>query len=146
MEELFELRSCIEDGRYADALVVLGEMEDMSRDDKINKIGSYLEILLLHLIKKHAEKRTTKSWEASIFNSVYQINKVNKRRKSGGYYLTPREIEEAVQENYPVALKHASLEAFEGMMDDAELAEQVDETTISKEALKLILESRTNSN
>ena len=33
MEELFELRSCIEEGRYADALVLIGEMEEMSRDD-----------------------------------------------------------------------------------------------------------------
>jgi len=61
MEELYELRSYIEQGRYADALVLLGEMEEMSRDDKINKVGSFLEILLLHLIKRHAEKRTTRS-------------------------------------------------------------------------------------
>lgn len=142
MEELFELRSCIEEGRYADALVLLGEMEEMSRDDKINKIGSFLEILILHLIKKHAEKRTTRSWETSIFNSVYQINKINKRRKSGGYYLQPDEIAMAVKESYPIALKHASLEAFEGMYTDGELSEKVDEDRISAEALDLVLKGQ----
>lgn len=52
MEELLELRSYIEQGRYADALVLIGEMEEMSRDEKINKIESFLQILLLHLIKQ----------------------------------------------------------------------------------------------
>ena len=42
MEELFELRTHIEKGRYAEALVLLGEMEEMSREDKINKIESFL--------------------------------------------------------------------------------------------------------
>ena len=46
MEELFELRSYIEQGRYAEALNLIGEMEEMSRDDKISKIASFLEILL----------------------------------------------------------------------------------------------------
>lgn len=32
MEEIFELRTCLEQGRYNDAMILLGEM---SRDDKI---------------------------------------------------------------------------------------------------------------
>ncbi|CAN5719770.1 hypothetical protein BH10CHL1_BH10CHL1_00630 [soil metagenome] len=51
MEELAELRSYIEQGKYPEALVLLGEMEEMSHEDKINKIGSFVVILLLHLIK-----------------------------------------------------------------------------------------------
>ncbi len=42
MEELFELKNHIEQGRYEDALALTGEMEEMSRDDKINKIESYM--------------------------------------------------------------------------------------------------------
>ena len=42
---------------YAEALNLRGEIEEMSKDDKISKIGSYLGILLLHLIKQPAEKR-----------------------------------------------------------------------------------------
>jgi pentatricopeptide repeat protein len=37
MEELLELRAHIEQGRYAKALSLIGEMEEMSRDDKIQK-------------------------------------------------------------------------------------------------------------
>ncbi len=97
MEELFELRTYIEQGRYQNALTLLGEMEEMSKDDKINKITSYLEILLLHLIKQHVEKRTTKSWNASIRNSLIHIGRTNKRRKAGGCYLSQNEIIEAMK-------------------------------------------------
>ena len=31
MEELFELKSHVEQGRYAEALTLIGEMEEMSR-------------------------------------------------------------------------------------------------------------------
>jgi hypothetical protein len=31
MEELFELRACLEQQRYADALVLLGEMDDLNQ-------------------------------------------------------------------------------------------------------------------
>jgi len=66
MEELFELRTAIEEQRYADALILLGEMEKMNKDDKLNKIDSFAIILLLHLIKRQAEQRTTRSWDLSI--------------------------------------------------------------------------------
>ncbi|MCH8317859.1 MAG: hypothetical protein IIA88_05080, partial [Bacteroidetes bacterium] len=51
MEELLELKTCIEEQRYADALELIGFMEEMSKEDKIHKIYSYTVILLIHLIK-----------------------------------------------------------------------------------------------
>jgi hypothetical protein len=66
MEELLELRSYIEQQRYPEALNLIAELEEMSREDKINKIRSFAVILLLHLIKQEAEKRTTRSWDVSI--------------------------------------------------------------------------------
>jgi len=33
MEELFELKNFVEQGKYAEALTLIGEMEEMSRDD-----------------------------------------------------------------------------------------------------------------
>lgn len=44
MEELFELRTAIEEHRYSDALRLIDEMEEMSRDEKINKVDSYVII------------------------------------------------------------------------------------------------------
>ena len=84
MEELLELRNCILSQEYAKALLIIDELEEMSKDDKLTKISSYIIILLIHLIKQEAENRSTRSWEKSILNSLDRIKFVNKRRKAGG--------------------------------------------------------------
>jgi hypothetical protein len=135
MDELQDLREHIEHGRYAAALTLIGEMEEMSRDDKIQKIESFLQVLLVHLIKQQVEGRTTRSWDVSIHNAADAIRRVNKRRRAGGWYLSDTELAEAVDEILPSALRQASLEAFEGRYDDAELAGMFDETTVRDAAI-----------
>ena len=70
MEEILTLKELLHQGKVSEALVIVEELEEMSKSDKINKIFSYGIILLLHLIKQVAENRTTKSWESSIRNCV----------------------------------------------------------------------------
>jgi len=140
MIELLELEKCIKEERYADALAIIGDMEEMSREDKINKIYSYMVILMIHLIKQHAEKRSSPSWERSIYNSVEAIRVTNKRRKTGGYYVEKEELEELCCQAYPPALKNASYEVYEGRYEASELAEMVDGNKIRNESLKLILQ------
>jgi Domain of unknown function DUF29 len=139
MEELLALRRYIEQQRYTEALDLLAEMEEMSREDKVNKIYSFAEILLLHLIKQRAEQRTTRSWDLSIRNAARQIARVNKRYKSGGTYLSEAELCEVLAEAYQPALERAALEAFEGRYDDVELGQKVDRATIEQKALQLII-------
>jgi len=139
MEELFTLKAYIEQGQYAEALQLVEEMEEMAKDDKINKIYSFTVILLLHLLKRHAERRTTRSWEYSIWNASYQIRRVNKRRKSGGFYLSDEEMREVMAEAYPDALKRAALEAFEGQYTEAQLETMIDREQLQQEALGMIL-------
>ncbi|MBD2691401.1 DUF29 family protein [Anabaena catenula] len=138
MEELLELRQLLEQGKIPEALLLVDELEEMSLSDKINKIDSYGVILLIHLIKQKAEKRSTRSWEISIENAVREINKINKRRKSGGVYLNQTELLEIFQEGYQVSLKRASLEAFEGRYEAEELAAMVVKQEILTQALELI--------
>lgn len=138
MEELYELRKYLESGRYDDALLLLDEMEEMSRDDKINKLSSFMEILLIHLIKQAAEQRTTRSWEVSIRNSVRHIVKINKRRRAGGWYLTDAELSLAMQDAYESALDSASLEIFEGQYTAEEIDARVDRTAVMDAALNMV--------
>lgn len=138
MEELLELRRFIEQQRYAEALDLIAEMEEMSREDKINKIDSFSEILLLHLIKQEVEARTTRSWELTIRNAVRQIARVNRRRKSGGTYLDESELREIIAEVYPPALERAALETFEGRYDAQELGQKANRATLQQKALELI--------
>ena len=92
MEELLELKTLLTEGKVSDALALVDEMTEMSKDDKINKISSYAKILLLHLIKQQAEKRSTRSWDLSIENAVDEIQKINRRRKAKGTYLSDEEL------------------------------------------------------
>ena len=135
MEELLELKELLISGNIPNALLLVEEMTEMSKDDKLNKIFSFGIILLIHLIKQSAEKRSTKSWELSIANSVKQIQRINKRRKTGGYYLTLPELQETLEDAYESALNQAALEAFEGRYEVDELAMMVDKEIILQQAL-----------
>jgi hypothetical protein len=139
MEELLELKSLLMGGNISDALLLVEEMTEMSKDDKLNKIFSFSIILLLHLIKQQAEKRTTRSWEVSIRNSVRQIQRSNKRRKAKDNYLTSEEVQETLIDAYQSALDGAALEAFEGRYEAEELDRMVKKNTIIDQAMQLIL-------
>ena len=111
----------------------------MSKEDKLNKIFSYALILLIHLIKKHAEQRSTRSWDFSIAHAVLQIRRTNLRRKSGGFYASSGELQEILAEAFDLALKKAALEIFEGGLDETELAGKLDKAAIIKEAMGEIM-------
>lgn len=99
---------------HKEMLLRVEELEEMGLNDIIKTIRSDAVILLLHLIKQQAENRTTRSWEVSICNSVREIQRENKRRKAGGYYLAPEELIETLEEAYLNAIDEASLEVEEG--------------------------------
>ncbi len=138
MEELFTLKDLLLKGDISGALIVVEELEEMSRDDKISAISSYGVILLLHLIKQQAEKRTTRSWDLSIKNSARWIQRKNKRRKAGGYYLTPEELRLALEEVYPDAIDKAAIEVEEGRYDTAILEKMVNREEILSQGMALI--------
>ena len=140
MEELTILREHIEAENYQEALRLIDELEAMSKEDKLQKIRSYLTIMLVHLIKQSAEQRTTRSWDFSVRNAAREIKYVNKRRKSGGHYASEEELRELIDEAYPSAIDKASLEAFEGMHRDTELEAMIDVAQTKARALTLIIE------
>ncbi|AKV65691.1 DUF29 family protein [Microcystis panniformis] len=139
MEELLELKNLLLAGNVPDALILVEEMTEMSKDDKLNKIFSFSIIVLLHLIKQQAEKRSTRSWETSISNSVRQIQRINQRRKTGGNYLTSEELKETLDDAYSSALRQGALEAFEGIYQPEEIEAMIDKNKIINQALELIL-------
>ncbi|XWK86448.1 MAG: DUF29 family protein [Phormidium sp.] len=139
MEELLTLKELLHQGKISEALLIVEELEEMSKSDKLNKIFSFGIILLLHLIKQSAENRTTKSWDTSILNSVKQIQRTNKRHKAKGNYLTEEELLETLEDAYDSALRDAAIEAFEGRYEAEEIGEMVNREEIIKKAINLIL-------
>ena len=138
MEELMTLKNYLLAGDITAALTLVDEMEEMSKDDKISTIASYAVVLLLHLIKQQIEQHTTKSWDVSIRNCVRQINRKNKRRKAGGYYLTKEELLNILQEVFNDAIDQASLEVADGKYDYEQLSALVDKNFIIDQAMSLI--------
>lgn len=139
MEELLELKGFLLNGNIADALLLVEEMTEMSKDDKLNKIFSFAKVLLLHLIKQQAENRTTRSWDLSIKNAVREIQRTNQCRKTKGNYCEPSELRETMEDAYDIALDAAAREAFEGRYESAELGAMVDRPGIIDQAIILIL-------
>lgn len=141
MEELLELKEFLLGGNIHEALLLVEEMTEMSKDDKLNKVFSFSIILLMHLIKQQAKKHSTRSWDVTIRNAVRQIQRSNKRRKAGGNYLSSTELLETLTEAYESALDAAALEAFGGQYEASEIAAMIDREGIIQEAIALILEN-----
>jgi hypothetical protein len=138
MDELLELRRHLEAGDYSAALHILDELDEMSRKDTLYKIQSFMEIVLIHLVKQHAEQRSTRLWELSIRLACRRIQRLNKRRKAGGWYLAAEELLEALAEVYDDAIDRAAFEAFEGQYASSELAAMVNRHEILEQALALM--------
>jgi len=138
MEELLMLRDLLLQGDIPAALVIVDELEEMSRKDIINNIRSYAKVLLLHLIKQQAENRTTRSWDISIRNSTWEIQELNKRPKAAGYYLPLIELRSILEVAYPRAVDAASLEVREGQYQPEELETMVNREETIDRALALI--------
>jgi hypothetical protein len=136
LDELDELRQAVQSGNYQHALALIDEMDEMSRDDKITKIESYMRVLLIHLIKQQAEDRVTRSWQASMDEAVERIRSINKRRQSGGCYLDEDALTESLHDMWPSALRWAALEAFEGVYTADQLATMVQQDDLLDAALQ----------
>jgi hypothetical protein len=142
-EELEQLRRYLEAGHLDAAFGLLDEMDEMSRDDKIHKIQSYMHVLLVHLIKQAAEHRTTPSWERSIRNALFWIPRINRRRKAGGWYIAADELQEALVDVYEHALDSAAAEALAGEHTTATLGALVDRDTLLVQAYEMIIAAHT---
>ena len=138
MEELLELKALLLKGDIKGSLAIVEELEDMSKNGIISTIRSYAVILLLHLIKQQAEKRTTRSWDVSIRNSVREIQRQNKRRNAAGYYLSDEELTETLNDAYLNALDAASLEVESGRYQSEQIEAIIDKNKLISDAFLLI--------
>jgi Domain of unknown function DUF29 len=139
VEELLDLRIAIEEGRYDDALLLVEDMNDMAKKSIIDTIGSFIQVLLIHLIKQDVEQRMTRSWLGSIIYSAGNIQKRNRRNKSNGTYMNENDLSAAIDEYFESARRLASLEAFDGKYSPREFAALVDAEAVKAKALDYIL-------
>jgi hypothetical protein len=129
-QELIDLRTSILEGRYADALAIVDELEGMSKQAILRNIESFLVRMLVHLIKNQIEQRLTNSWVASISDSLRQIQKLNLKENKTSYYIKQDEWEPFLEEAIEAAIRPASVEVMDGVYNSFQLSELVDRTEI----------------
>jgi hypothetical protein len=137
-QELIDLRTSILEGRYADALAIVDELEGMSKQAILRNIESFLVRMLVHLIKNKIEQRLTNSWVASISDSLRQIQKLNLKENKTSYYIKQDEWEPFLEEAIEAAIRPASVEVLEGAYNSFQLSELVDRTEIMMTAQRLL--------
>jgi hypothetical protein len=137
-QELIDLRTSILEGRYADALAIVDELEGMSKQAILRNIESFLVRMLVHLIKNQIEQRLTNSWVASISDSLRQIQKLNLKENKTSYYIKQDEWEPFLEEAIEAAIRPASVEVLDGAYNSFQLSELVDRTEIIMTAQRLL--------
>ena len=137
-QELINLRTYIQEGRYADALIIVDELEGMSKQAILRNLQAYLRILLIHLIKNQLEQRLTNSWVASIRNSLIEIKKLNLKDNKNSYYINLTEWDIYIEDEIEVAVPDASVEVLNGIYNEFQLTEMVDKNQIIQTALKFL--------
>ncbi|MEH2377139.1 DUF29 family protein [Nostoc sp.] len=137
-QELIDLRTCIQEGRYADALVIVDELEGMSKQAILRNIQAYLRILLIHLIKNQLEQRLTNSWVASIRNSLIEVKKLNLKDNKKSDYINLNEWDSYIEDEIEAAVRDASVEVLNGIYNEFQLADLVDRNQIIQTVLKLL--------
>lgn len=137
-QELAELRTSILSGRYDEALMLVDELEEMSKKAILQKIESFLVRMLIHLIKNQVEQRLTNSWAASIRDSVLKIQGLNLKDNKTAYYIKQEEWTDNLERAFKDAIYEASVEVSNGIYKPRQLREIVDKTQIMNAANQLI--------
>jgi Domain of unknown function DUF29 len=137
-QELIDLRASILEGRYEDALAIVDELEGMSKQAIIGNIQSFLDRMLMHLIKNQVEQRLTNSWAASIADSIQKIKRLNLKENKTSYYIKSDEWDELLEESIKTAIISASVEAMNGQLSPIQLSELVDTSQVINNAKALL--------
>jgi hypothetical protein len=138
VQELIDLRTCIEEQRYDEALMIVDELEGMGKQAILRNIQSYLLRLLIHLIKNQIEQRLTNSWAASIRGSIREINKLNIKDNKKSYYIQQHEWKNWLEEILEDAIRDASVEVMNGSYTPFQLSEMVERDSILNTAQILL--------
>lgn len=137
-QELIDLRNSILEGRYADALEIVDELDWMSKKATLRSIKSFLVRMLIHLIKNQVEQRLTNSWIASISDSVVQIQDLNLHDNKTSHYVKRDEWELMLENALAAAIRPASVEVLNGKLKPSQLSQMIDKSQIFTTAQQLL--------
>lgn len=137
-QELIDLRASILEGRYEDALLIVDDLDWMSKKGTLLAIESFLLRMLIHLIKNQLEQRLTNSWSASIRGSLVEIKQRNLQDSKSSYYVKQDEWDSMLEDRVEQAIRDASVEVLNGNYNSFQLSEMVDRDRVIITAKSLL--------
>ncbi len=138
IQELTDLKNCILEERYQDALLIINELEEMGKQAILRNIESFLVRLFIHLIKNQVEKRLTNSWIASISDSIIQIKKLNLKDNKNSYYIQSDQWQSYLEEAIEQAIRPASIEVLGGSLKSTQLSIMIEPNLLLETGKKLL--------
>ncbi len=137
-QELTDIRTCILSGRYDEALMLVDELEGMSKKAILQNIESFLVKMLVHLIKNVVEKKMNNSWYASIRDSLLKIQSLNLKENKTSYYIKQDEWGDYLEMAFADAIAIGSGEVLDGQLTPFKLENLVDKTAVFRGATQLL--------
>ncbi|MBD2183683.1 DUF29 family protein [Planktothrix sp. FACHB-1355] len=137
-QELTDLRNYILEKRYEDALILIDELEGMSRQAILRNIQSFLDMMMMHLIKNQIEQGLTNSWIASISDSIVQIKRLNLKENKTSYYVKADEWELMLEEAIASSIRPASAELLNGKLKPSQVSQMLDNAKLMAKAKQLL--------
>ena len=137
-QELIDLRISILEGRYADALAIVDDLEQMSKRTTLHQIESYLNKALINLIKIQVEERLTNSGAASIRDFIREIQKLNLKDNQKTYTINADQWELLIDNELEAAISTASVEVLNGAYTPAQLSKLVDRAQLRQTTQDLL--------
>jgi hypothetical protein len=132
VQELINLKQSVLEGRYEDALLLIDELENMSKQAILRNIESCLVRLIIHLIKNQLEQRLTNSWVASISDSIVQIKKLNLKDNKKSFYLKKEDWQLVIEEAIEQSIRPASVEVLQGSLKPLQISTRLDRVQLTQ--------------
>jgi hypothetical protein len=132
VQELIDLKQSVLEGRYEDALLLIDELENMSKQAILRNIESCLVRLIIHLIKNQLEQRLTNSWVASISDSIVQIKKLNLKDNKKSFYLKKEDWQLVIEEAIEQSIRPASVEVLQGSLKPLQISTRLDRVQLTQ--------------
>lgn len=145
MEELMTIKSLLLEGDIQSALVLVEELEQMTRQDIINQLRSLGVILLRQLIQQQTvNKINSPLVETEIQKTVLELQELQKQLNGVDDSFIQKQFLQVLEIAYPSAVDQASSELAQGRYDAEDLETMINRDKIVQQALQLVFSSTQN--
>jgi uncharacterized membrane protein YheB (UPF0754 family) len=130
-QQLMDLKNCLLDGRYEDAVTILDSLEASNRRAIIHRIEHNLIRFVIPLIQSQIEQQVTNALVSELWQSIRNIQKLNRCETQPTHYISEDEWAPYIEEAIEDAIRPASVLISGGIYSARQLNEHLDRTLVT---------------